>query len=389
MPVRISLVTSVPLVPPWDQGDKNLAYALATALPEHRFEVLTARSHPAPRGDNLQRHPLYRHRHPSLADKLRIYGWFMSRPPARALGRDPGPAPDLYHFVYQPFPLSSWFSRRVPDFRHRPSVHTVPAIAGCPPSDPRLFFARRLVAVSRYGQLKLEEMGLRNVTHIPPGIDPTPWAALAGREERYKAQLGLAGHPVALFPGHYGPGQGSEVILQALPLLAAEVPRLRILFACRIRSEVEETRKNEILRSLKASGLAGMVQMHSTVRDMSFLVGASDVALLPLETMRDKLDIPATLLEFLAAGKPVVVSDLAPLCELVSDGEERSCREPGIGLVVPAGDAGALARAAAGILTNPALRERMGHRGQARVRDRFDIRRVARQYAALYQEMVA
>jgi glycosyltransferase involved in cell wall biosynthesis len=385
--MRVSLVTSVPLVPPWDQGDKNLAYALTAALPEHHFEVLTARGQPAPPGDNLERRPLFGSRNPSLLDKLRIYAWFLSRPLARRAGRDPGPSPDLYHFVYQPYPLSSWFSRQLPEFRRRPSLHTIPATASRWTGNPRLFFADRLVAISRHGQRRLKELGLRNVTYIPPGIDPLPWQSLAGQSEHFKAELGLAGHPVALFPGHYGPGQGSGVMLRALPLLAAECPRLRVLFACRIRSEAERAREAEVRQALEGMGLAGLVHTHNTVRDMRPLIGASDVVLLPLESMRDKLDIPTTLLEFLAAGKPIVISDLAPMRELVEDPEGRPSPEPGVGLLVPPGDAGALARAAAALLADRNLREGMGRCGQALVREQFGIQRVAGQYESLYQEM--
>lgn len=389
MPVRISVVTSVPLVPPWDQGDKNLAYALTTALPQHRFEVLTARGQPAPSGENLLRRPLYLARCPSHLDKIRIYGWFIRRPLRRIAGRDSGFAPDLYHFLYQPYPLSSWFSRRMPEFRRRPSLHTVPAAAGCPVADPRLFFADRLVAISRHGRQKLEALGLHNVSYIPPGIDPAPWESLAGRTEHFKAELGLAGHPVVLFPGHYGPGQGSEVMLKALPLLVAQIPQLRVLFACRIRSAEEREREREVIQRLAAKGLAEAVQIHNTVPDMRLLVGASDVVLLPLETMRDKLDIPATLLEFMAAGKPMVISDVPPLQELLEDPDGRRLQEPSAGLLVPAGDARALAQAAATLLADPALRERMGQQGQASVHEQFDIRRVARQYDALYREITA
>lgn len=385
--MRISLITSVPLVPPWDQADKNLAYALTAALPDHHFQVLTARGQPVPPGDNLQRLPLFSSRDPSLLEKLRIYSWFLSRPLARTVGSDPGSSPDLYHFVYQPYPLSSWLSRRMPDFRHRPSVHTVPATASRWTANPGLFFADRLVAISRYGRRKLEELGLCNVTYIPPGIDPSPWQSLVGQTARFKAELGLAGHPVALFPGHYGPGQGSEVMLRALPLLAVDCPGLRVLFACRIRSKAERTREIEVQRSLDALGLSDMVRLHNTVRDMRPLVGASDVVILPLETMRDKVDIPNILLEFLAAGKPIAISDLSPMSELIEDADAPPSAEPGIGLLFPPGDAEGLAQAVVKLLVDPALRERMGWRGQARVREQFAIRRVARQYDVLYHEM--
>lgn len=385
--MNVSLITSVPLVPPWDQGDKNLAYALTTALPEHRFEVLTARGQPEPPGDNLRRRAIYRRRDPSLWDKLRIYGWFLSRPLTRSLRANAGPSPDLHHFIYQPYPLSSWFSRQMPDFRRRPTLHTLPASANLPDSDPGLFFADRVVAISRHGQRKLEKLGLRDVAHIPPGIDASPWHSIAGQAERFKAALGLNGRDVVLFPGHYGVGQGSEVMLEALPLLAAQHPQVCVILACRVRSEAGRRREREVRRWLQDVGLEHSVRIYNMVPDMRPLVGASDIVLLPLETMRDKLDIPTTLLEFLAAGKPIIISDLPPMHELVEDNDEGSGSEPGVGLLVPPGDAEALAQATSSLLEDAGRRRRMGRRGQILVQKQFDIRRVARQYDALYQEI--
>ena len=55
----VNLVTSVPLAPPWDQGDKNQAYHLTRALPHIHFQVLTNRNSAPPQGANLELLPLY------------------------------------------------------------------------------------------------------------------------------------------------------------------------------------------------------------------------------------------------------------------------------------------------------------------------------------------
>ena len=48
--------------------------------------------------------------------------------------------------------------------------------------------------------------------------------------------------------------------------------------------------------------------------------------------MRDKVDIPTTLLESLAAASPIVISDLPPMNELIHDGRQRA------GHLVPPGE---------------------------------------------------
>ena len=69
---------------------------------------------------------------------------------------------------------------------------------------------------------------------------------------------------------------------------------------------------------------------------------------------------PLSILEAMAAALPVVASDVGGVAELVADGVT--------GLLVPAGEPAALARALARLLADAALRERMGAAGHARAR---------------------
>jgi len=373
--MNVFMITSVPVVPPWDQGDKNLAYALTEALPHHRFRILTTYDGPVPAGANLEPEPIYQSRHPSFNQKVRVYWWLLHHP-ASVNSRA---APDLYHLIYRPYALSSWMCRLLPEFRRRPTLHTVPATADGRPLSHRLFFAHRLVVLSEHGRQALQRLGLANVVHIPPGIAVARWAALRSQTVRWKARLALADHPVLLFPGHYAPGYGADLMLHALPRIVAQVPDVRVIFACRLRSPGDRERERGIQQAVTRMGLAPVVRFYNTVADMRPLIGASDLTVLPLETMRDKVDIPTTLLESLAAGKPVVISDLPPMNELL---------QGDVGLATPPGDAEALAQAIVALLKDAKLREHMGQRGQALVRERFDIHRVARQYERLYQEMV-
>ncbi len=396
------MITSVPLIPPWDQGDKNLAYALASALPGHRFRVLTTCDGLAPTAANLEPEPVYYSRHPSLGQKARVY-WrlldFGIRNSGFRLRRTNSPIPnpqseiDLYHLIYRPYALSSWLCRLVPEFRRRPTLHTVPATADGRPLGRHLFFAHRLVVLSQHGRQTLRRLGLTNVVHIPPGIEITPWAALHEQKSQLKARMGLADHPVLLFPGHFSPGYGADVMLAALPLIVAQVPGVRVIFACRLRSPGDRERERAARQMVARMGLTETVRFYNTVADMRPLIGSSDLTVLPLETMRDKVDIPITLLESLAAGRPVVISDLPPMNELLGSGgtqEQRSggARVSEVGVAVPPGDAEALAQAVVDLLQDAGQRERMGRRGQELVRDNFDIRQVAQQYEKLYQEMI-
>lgn len=375
--MNVLMLTSVPMSPPWDQGDKNLAYALTRALPQVGFKVLTTPQMGGPVEANLQPMPLYHNRRPSLLEKARVYSWLRRQPPSSV----------ITHLVYRPYALSSWLMRRLPVMRR--SLHTVPATADQHYLFPGLFFGRRLVTISAYGQRRLQSMGLSGVEHVPPGIFTCDWQALASQGEALKARLGLQGRRVVLFPGHYGPGQGSDVLLQALPGVVRAVPEAVFLFACRIRSNHDRQREAQVQEQLQNAGLQHAARFFNVVPDMKTLVGAADLVALPLQTLRDKLDIPTSLLEAMSAMRPVVISDLAPMNEVLLDeyGERPPEAQLSAGLAVPVDDAPALGEALVRLLEDGALRQKMGDNAQRLVRKRYDIHRAAARYAQIYQEL--
>jgi glycosyltransferase involved in cell wall biosynthesis len=84
--------------------------------------------------------------------------------------------------------------------------------------------------------------------------------------------------------------------------------------------------------------------------------------------------------EAMAAGKPVVVSKVAPLTEIVIDGEN--------GLLAEPANPQDFARAIARLLTHREAAQQMGRRAQAHVDRRFSAARMSAQTAALYQELI-
>jgi glycosyltransferase involved in cell wall biosynthesis len=186
-----------------------------------------------------------------------------------------------------------------------------------------------------------------------------------------------------LFPGHYGKGQGADLLFQAIPEVLSIEPETRFIFACRIRSYQDGQFERYIQLQLKDMGLDYAVRFFHRVIDMKMLIGACDMVTLPLETMRDKLDIPTSLLESLAAKKPIIISDISPMNEIIN-------KEPwgkSIGIATPPGDVSSLAEAITTLTQNPQLREYMGGRGQKLIRQYYDIQISASKYLKIYQEL--
>ncbi|HEY1317927.1 MAG TPA: glycosyltransferase family 4 protein [Gaiella sp.] len=90
---------------------------------------------------------------------------------------------------------------------------------------------------------------------------------------------------------------------------------------------------------------------------------------------------PVTIIEALAAGRPVVATDVGGVRDVVDDGET--------GFLVPPRNTQALAERLRALAADPALRTAMGEAGRARVLERYAVDRLVRDVDALYRELLA
>jgi glycosyltransferase involved in cell wall biosynthesis len=90
--------------------------------------------------------------------------------------------------------------------------------------------------------------------------------------------------------------------------------------------------------------------------------------------------VPLSVLEAMAAGKPVIATAVGGVPELVEDGVT--------GVLVPPRNPEALARGILRLAKDADLRRRMGKAAQERALERFDISRTAREYEALYLNLL-
>jgi glycosyltransferase involved in cell wall biosynthesis len=123
-------------------------------------------------------------------------------------------------------------------------------------------------------------------------------------------------------------------------------------------------------------GLGARVKFLGIRRDVPDVLAASTVFCLNSVSEAASL----TLMEAMAAGRPVVVTDVGGNPEIVRQGVD--------GLLVPRRDPGALAAALLQVLDSPALARRMGESGAGRVREVYRIDRTVQRYFDLYVGMV-
>jgi colanic acid/amylovoran biosynthesis glycosyltransferase len=163
------------------------------------------------------------------------------------------------------------------------------------------------------------------------------------------------------------PSRGFPFLVDA----CARLVRAGIDIDCRIvgdgslRADTEEwIREHGLAENVR---LLGNLPQHEVAR----LMGEADVFVLPSVIAVDgNMDgIPVSLMEAMAAGKPVIASTISGIPELVKDNVH--------GILVDAAYAGRLAEAVRRLHADPQLRERLGRAGQQKVRQEFDVRRNA------------
>jgi glycosyltransferase involved in cell wall biosynthesis len=125
-------------------------------------------------------------------------------------------------------------------------------------------------------------------------------------------------------------------------------------------------------------GLASQVRFLGDHPDPWSLYQVADLVVLPSIGQED---LPIVLIEAMAAGRPVVATEVAGAVELVDDGAT--------GLLVPPGRPDALARAIGGLLADPGRRAAMGAAAVARYQATYTPDRVTARYRQLYADLLA
>jgi glycosyltransferase involved in cell wall biosynthesis len=305
--VNVLLLTSHPVAPPWNSGDKNLARTLIMGDSGVRYTFVGDRIDPSPWPQHHERVALnFRNPLPTAREKVRIVRWLAIHPPEV----------DLIHAVvtFQGNPVTERLLVTLPAFRRRPLLLTCPTGEVLPLNLLRR--ARATVALSRRTETALRASGVENVHRIPPGVDLRRFHPEAA--EPAAGMLGLDVRPTLLFAGHHDRGGGLDAALDVAGRLRRRIPRLRLLAAMRLRpGEDAGQRSRELRDKAAAAGLDGesVVEL-GPIANIRAAILASTAVLFQPSVLGMKMELPMTLLEALACGRPVVISPLAPLDEL-------------------------------------------------------------------------
>jgi glycosyltransferase involved in cell wall biosynthesis len=233
----------------------------------------------------------------------------------------------------------------------------------------------RVITVSSFHRrwsLALNIASPSKITAIPNGV---PCTETDGEyASTLREVMGASGpdHFVLLYSGRLAPGKGLETLLRAMPLIIDRLgERVRCVFVGEgpIRSALE--------RLSRRLGVASQVIFLGFRHDVGDLLRASDAFILASE--REGMSI--SLLEAMAAGKPIIATDIASNREATDNGEAAR--------LVRVGHSGDIADAVVTLANDRDLCLNIGSRARELWRERYTLPSAIASLQSLYREALA
>lgn len=226
---------------------------------------------------------------------------------------------------------------------------------------------RQRQEIAAYGIAPIQKLAA-----IPLGLELEPFLVAEGHRGELRQELGLGAQtPLVGIVARLVPIKAHEYFLQAARLVREEIGGAKFLVVG------DGERRGELEGLAESLGLKGEVLFLGWRRDLPRVYADLDVVV--LSSLNE--GSPVSLIEALAAARPVVATDVGGVGEVVVDGET--------GLLVPPKDAAALAQAILTLLADPQRGRRLGLVGRQRVYPQHAAERLVHDIEKLYRSRLA
>jgi glycosyltransferase involved in cell wall biosynthesis len=261
----------------------------------------------------------------------------------------------------------------------RPIVRTRHIVQAVRPHAANRWLYRRATALVvtvteaiRRQYLAADLMPADRVIALPGGADDQAYRPAPRDPDLFRRLGGVPGVPLIGMLGGLRVMKGHAIVIEAATRLADKGLHPRFVFVG--RGSMEAAIRDAVTRA----GLADRITLAGFLDDLAPAMAAVDIALyVPVESE----GMSRIVFEYLAAGRPLVAARVGAVPEILVDGAHA--------ILVPAGDAGELAAALAGLLSDPLRAQRLGEAGRQLVSARYSGARVAEALEAWYTRLAA
>ncbi|MAG35087.1 MAG: hypothetical protein CL878_02395 [Dehalococcoidia bacterium] len=236
--------------------------------------------------------------------------------------------------------------------------------------------ATRILAISSAVARQLPLSAHNRLHIVPNGIDLTRFDIDEDRASS-RHRLGLPQHaPITCFVGRLAPWKGAHVYLDACELVAVQLPDAHFLLVGSSFPKYQDYTQ-QLLARTKRAPLAGRVTVFLNQTDIPGFMSAADVVLHCSVTPEP---FGRVVIEAMAARRPIIAAAEGGVPEIITSADE--------GLLVPPGDAEALAEAALSVLNDPDKARRLGEAGYRRASAQFTTARLAARVDTVYASLL-
>ena len=231
----------------------------------------------------------------------------------------------------------------------------------------------KVVAPSRAGMAHAETVGrvpAERLVVLHNGVDLETFRPDPALRAPVRDELDIPfGAPLLITVAVLRSGKGIDDLISAMPGILESIPDAMALIVG------DGDQRAALQRLAGETGVADRVVFTGDRDDVGSILAASDVFVLP--THVDLL--PTVVAEAMAAGLPVVASDVGGLGDMVED--------DATGILYPAGDIEALTLACLKLLADPGRRDMLGRAGRLVAEEKFDLREHVETLQSIYLEL--
>jgi glycosyltransferase involved in cell wall biosynthesis len=202
---------------------------------------------------------------------------------------------------------------------------------------------------------------------VPPGVDDSIFVP---------SDAPGVGPPTLLFVGRIertSAWKGVDVLLEAFALVLRELPEGRLMLVG--DGDAVEDHRN----AAAVLGILEQTEFRGALRGSALVEAYQQASVFVLPSTTESEAAPMSLTEAMACGRPVVASAIGGVPFMIDDGSD--------GLLVPPGDAEALAAACLRLLVSPELSTALGEQAHRKVKSLTWASRVAA-YEAIFEGLL-
>ncbi len=233
-------------------------------------------------------------------------------------------------------------------------------------TDMRICVSRDIVEIRR----RRERTPESKLMHIPNAVDISAVRSVRRSRDEVVAEFGwMPENRLLLSVGRLVPAKDYGTLVEAVSILGRDFEDLRCLIVG------EGSAEGDVRAAVKSFGVGDVVHLAGSRRDVPDLLAAADVFVLT----SIRAGLPVSVLEAMAAGKPIVATAAGGIPDAIADGET--------GLLVEPRNPAAVADAIRRLLGDERLRRSLGEAAARKVEEQYSAYSLASRVGALYSEL--